>query len=339
MIELKNVTKTYPGDPPVEALKETNLHVKKGEIFGVVGFSGAGKSTLIRCVNFLEQPTTGEVIIDGTPLSTLSPKELRKERQKIGMIFQQFNLLNSKTVFDNVAMPLTLMGKPQKEIQSKVNELLHFVGLGDKANYYPDQLSGGQKQRVGIARALATDPHILLCDEATSALDPDTTKSILELLQRVNKTYGITILLITHEMEVIRDLCDKVAVIEKGRIVEQGSVYDVFAKPQTPTAKRFVRTIFTDQLPESILKQISADEQVYRIIFAGENAAEPIIGEAIRKFSVQFNILQGSITELQGKPFGNLMVGISGEPSEKERVIHFLKEKEVLVEEVQVNAV
>jgi D-methionine transport system ATP-binding protein len=222
LIELKNVSKIYPGSAPVEALKEVSLHVAKGEIFGVVGVSGAGKSSLIRSVNLLEKPTTGEVKVDGVSLASLSPDELREARRKIGMIFQQFNLLESKTVFHNVALPLYLIGMKRKEVEEKVMELLTFVGLADRAEYYPGQLSGGQKQRVGIARALATDPHILLCDEATSALDPDTTKSVLDLLRRVNTDYGITILLITHEMDVVRNLCDRVAVIDQGSMSRKG---------------------------------------------------------------------------------------------------------------------
>lgn len=339
MIQLVDIQKTYPGDPPVQALQDIQLHVSKGEIFGVVGLSGAGKSTLIRCVNYLEEPTGGEVLIQGTPLSSLSALELRKTRQKIGMIFQQFNLLSSVTVFENIAMPLRLIGKSSSEIENKVKELLQFVDLSDKKSYYPDQLSGGQKQRVGIARALANDPHILLCDEATSALDPDTTQSVLQLLRRVRDTFGVTILLITHEMEVIRDLCDRVAVMEAGRIVEQGSVYEVFAKPKSSTAKRFVRTIFSDQLPTSVQTKLPVEEQLYRIVFSDENAADPIVTDVIRKFPIQLNVLQGNITELQGKPFGNLIIGLRGEPSSIEEVLAYFQEKKVLVEEVERHAV
>ncbi|MCH5586208.1 methionine ABC transporter ATP-binding protein [Shimazuella sp. AN120528] len=334
MIELKNISKIYPGSPPVEALKEVSLHIEKGEIYGVVGVSGAGKSSLIRSVNLLEEPTTGEVMVDGVLLSSLSSEELRKARRKIGMIFQQFNLLESKTVFHNVALPLYLVGKKRKEVEEKVMQLLTFVGLADRAEHYPGQLSGGQKQRVGIARALATDPHILLCDEATSALDPDTTKSVLDLLRKVNKDYGITILLITHEMDVVRNLCDRVAVIDQGRIVEQGTVYEVFTNPKSETAQRFVRTIFGQELPESVHQSLEKQDQILRIVFTGENAKRPLIAEVIRKFQTDINILQGSITELQGKPFGDLLISIQGDRKVTENIIQYLQEHQVLVKEV-----
>ena len=233
MLLLNDVYKVYgkKNEKKVEALRGINLSVNKGEIFGVVGFSGAGKSTLIRCVNLLERPTHGQILINGVDLLSLSPKELREQRKKIGMIFQHYNLLHSKTIFQNVAMPLILDGKSKQYIKEKVTQLLSFVGLEDRMSHYPEQLSGGQKQRVGIARALATDPDILLCDEATSALDPSTTESVLDLLRKVRAEFDITILMITHEMNVIRDVCDKVAVIEGGKIVEQGSVIDVFTEP------------------------------------------------------------------------------------------------------------
>ena len=228
MIEFIDVDKTYPGsEAPVHALDNINFKVDAGEIYGVVGYSGAGKSTLLRCVNQLESVSEGKVIVDGKDLTSLTPSELRVIKKRIGMIFQHFNLLNSKTIYTNVAMPLILNKTPKNEIKARVTELLDFVGLSDKASQYPDQLSGGQKQRVGIARALATNPSILLCDEATSALDPQTTESILELLRKINKEYNITILLITHEMSVIRDVCHKVAVMENGKIIERGSVFDV----------------------------------------------------------------------------------------------------------------
>jgi D-methionine transport system ATP-binding protein len=335
LIELRNVSKIYPGSPPVEALKEVSLHIEKGEIFGVVGVSGAGKSSLIRSVNLLEKPTTGEVVVDGVSLASLSPEGLRDARRKIGMIFQQFNLLESKTVFHNVALPLYLSGKKKKDVEEKVMELLTFVGLADRAEHYPGQLSGGQKQRVGIARALATDPHILLCDEATSALDPDTTKSVLDLLQRINTDYGITILLITHEMDVVRNLCQQVAVLDQGSIVEQGTVYDVFTNPKSQTAQRFVRTIFQQELPKSIQNSLKEQDHVLRVVFTGENANQPLIAETIKKFQVNINILQGNITELQGKPFGDLLISIHGGTKEIAEVIYYLQEKQVSVEEVR----
>jgi D-methionine transport system ATP-binding protein len=338
MIVLEGVHKVYGTKQKVEALKGIDLHVKKGEIFGVVGFSGAGKSSLIRCVNLLEKPTSGRVLIDGVDLQQLSSKDLRKTRKKIGMIFQQFNLLTSKTVFGNVAMPLLLEGRPKQEIQRKVRELLSFVGLEDKENHYPEQLSGGQKQRVGIARALATDPHILLCDEATSALDPETTTAVLDLLQRVRQEYGITILMITHEMNVIRDICDRVAVLENGRIVELDSVLNVFSNPQTEIAKNFVRTVLNDEIPPSIQKLITENQKqehrIYRIVFKGDATSQPLLSTIAKKFQVDVNVLHGTITELQGVPFGNLIVDFSGETQDIERAIMYTHQQLVWVKEV-----
>jgi D-methionine transport system ATP-binding protein len=337
LIRLEGVRKVYPGDPPVEALKGIDLHIQKGDIYGVVGFSGAGKSSLIRCVNLLERPTSGDVRVDGVSLLSLSPSELREIRRKIGMIFQQFNLLNSKTVFHNVAMPLLLTRTPKEKIRKKVEELLSFVGLEDKANVYPDQLSGGQKQRVGIARALTTDPFILLCDEATSALDPDTTKSVLDLLRRINEIYGITILMITHEMDVVRDICHHVAVLENGQVVEKGTVYDVFTNPQSSTAKKFVRTVFQDDLPKSVKASLGEKEKVFRVLFTGGNSSKPLLSEVDKKFTVDVNVLHGNITELQGKPFGHLLIGLQG--SDIEQAVQFMKGQNVHIEEVVHHAI
>ncbi len=254
MIEFIATTKEFQvGQSTVKALNHINLTVQKGDIFGVIGFSGAGKSTLLRTVNLLEEPTSGQVLVNGINLTTLSKKQLREEKKKIGMIFQHFNLLNSKTVFENVAMPLVLSSAKKSIIETQVREVLTFVGLEDKANRYIDELSGGQKQRVGIARALVTKPKILLCDEATSALDPQTTKSILELLKRVNVEFGITILMITHEMEVIRDICNRVAVMENGDIIEEGNVLELFSAPKKDTTKNFVQSVVRDDIPQSIL--------------------------------------------------------------------------------------
>ena len=248
MIELKNVSKTFSlKGKIVEAVKEVNLTVEAGEIFGIIGYSGAGKSTLIRCLNFLEVPTEGEVIVNRQVLNQLSPKELRLARHKIGMIFQHFNLLKTRTVFDNVAYPLKGQKISKEEKKEKVLRLLNLVGLEDKADVYPSQLSGGQKQRVAIARALANDPQVLLCDEATSALDPQTTKSILKLLKEINKELGLTIVLITHQMEVVKEICHKVAVMEKGRIIEQGNIVSVFSNPQSEITKDFVSSLFQDE--------------------------------------------------------------------------------------------
>ncbi|GGE26405.1 methionine import ATP-binding protein MetN 1 [Pullulanibacillus camelliae] len=344
MLVLKDIHKVYGKDSKrVEALKGISLEIGQGEIFGVIGFSGAGKSTLIRCVNLLERPTSGEVFIDGVNLQHLTASQLRKERKKIGMIFQQFNLLNAKTVFKNVAMPLIIDGRPKEEIEKRVNALLSFVGLSDKAKQYPDQLSGGQKQRVGIARALATDPHILLCDEATSALDPDTTQSILALLKKVRDELGITILMITHEMNVIRDICDKVAVIDGGVIVEQGSVLDVFSEPQQEITKNFVRTIINDAIPPTIKALIKEKHQendsmyLYRVLFKGQSTHLPLLSTIAKRFPIDVNVIHGTITELQGIPFGHLIIEFQGEPSAIEQVLSYIRQQEVTVREVDIH--
>ncbi|MEK3887781.1 methionine ABC transporter ATP-binding protein [Bacillus sp. FSL K6-3431] len=345
MLQLDDVYKVFgkKKEKRVEALKGINLSVNKGEIFGVVGFSGAGKSTLIRCVNLLERPTSGKILINGVDLLTLSPKELRDQRKKIGMIFQHYNLLHSKTIFQNVAMPLILQGKPKTFIKEKVAELLSFVGLEDRMSHYPEQLSGGQKQRVGIARALATDPDILLCDEATSALDPSTTESVLELLRKVRTEFNITILMITHEMNVIRDICDKVAVIEGGKIVEQGSVIDVFTEPKTEIAKSFVRTVLNDDIPQSIKtmilenKQISTD-RAFRVIFKGSSTSTPLLSDTAKNFSVDLNVFYGMITELQGIPFGNLLINMKGDSEEIMRAVQYMKNHDAIVKEVTEDA-
>ncbi|HET7657338.1 MAG TPA: methionine ABC transporter ATP-binding protein [Bacillales bacterium] len=346
MLKLENIHKVYNQNQErkIEALKGIDLEIEKGEIYGVIGFSGAGKSTLIRCVNLLERPTSGKVIVDGTDLLQLPPKALRKERRKIGMIFQQFNLLQAKTVYGNVAMPLLLEGRPKTDIRKKVEELLSFVGLEDKANQYPEQLSGGQKQRVGIARALATDPHILLCDEATSALDPETTESVLRLLKRVRNELGITILLITHEMNVIRDVCDKVAVLEGGVIVEKGSVLDVFSDPQTQIAQNFVKTVLNDAIPGSIIKRIQRNEdsskhQVYRVLFKGESTGDPLLSQVAKNFPIDVSVLHGLITELQGIPFGNLILEFRGDETAIHQAVAYIRNQQVHIKEVNLDAI
>jgi D-methionine transport system ATP-binding protein len=339
MIEFQNLTKIYhSGDRQVAALNGIDLKINKGEIYGVIGFSGAGKSSLIRCANFLERPTSGKVIVDGHELTALSTKEIRAVKKNIGMIFQHFNLLNSKSVFANVAMPLTLAKAPKDQIKKRVYELLEFVGLADKADAYPDQLSGGQKQRVGIARALATQPTILLCDEATSALDPQTTSSILQLLKKVNGEYNITILIITHEMSVIREICDRVAVMEEGKIIEEGTVFDVFSSPETVTAKNFVSTVMHDELPASLQEMFEKDDagaqKIYKINFTGHSTGQPLLSELAKKFDIDFNVLFGNITELQGVPFGNLIVQFQGADDEIQRALTYIKEKQISIKEV-----
>lgn len=343
MIEFQNLTKIYhSGDRQVAALNGIDLKINKGEIYGVIGFSGAGKSSLIRCVNFLERPTSGKVIVDGHELTALSTKEIRAVKKNIGMIFQHFNLLNSKSVFANVAMPLTLAKVPKDQIKKRVYELLEFVGLEDKADAYPDQLSGGQKQRVGIARALATQPSILLCDEATSALDPQTTSSILQLLKKVNQEYNITILIITHEMSVIREICDRVAVMEEGKIIEEGTVFDVFSSPETVTAKNFVSTVMHDELPASLQEMFEKDaaeaQKIYKINFTGHSTGQPLLSGLAKKFDIHFNVLFGNITELQGIPFGNLIVQFQGADEEIQRALTFIKQRQISIKEVTAHA-
>lgn len=339
MIEFRQVSKVFDdGEKKIEALKEINITVEKGDIFGVIGFSGAGKSTLIRTVNLLEYPTLGEVIVEGKDLAKMSEKDLREAKKNIGMIFQHFNLLHSKTVFDNVAMPLLLSKKKKKEIEQRVYEILRFVGLEDKAMNYPNQLSGGQKQRVGIARALATNPSILLCDEATSALDPQTTKSILNLLKRINDEYKITILIITHEMEVIKEICNRVAVMEDGSVIESGNVIDIFARPRTETTRNFIRSVVHDEVPSSVyrlLKEGAHFSRIFKIDFLGLSSGQPIVSKTAKRFNVEINVLFGNITELQGIPFGNLIVEIIGNDDEIDRAFQFIKNQKVEVKEVK----
>lgn len=337
MIEFKQAAKTFRlANREVHAVKDVSLSIKQGEIFGIIGFSGAGKSTLLRLVNLLELPSSGSIQVQGVDLASLSQKELRKLRRRIGMIFQNFNLFNSRTVAGNVAYPLKLAGVPKREITARVEELLRFVGLSDKAKDFPDQLSGGQKQRVGIARALATSPDILICDEATSALDPDTTEDILRLLKKVNKDLGITILLITHEMNVIQSICNRVAVMEDGGVIESGSVFDTFTNPQHKTTQRFIRTVQQELPSKKLLDEWreKGGTQLYRIIFKGEVASNPILSTVTRKHGVDFNIIYGSVRELQEQFFGNLLVSFEGGSDAVQRV---LNELQTIVEIVEVN--
>lgn len=338
MIRFEEVTKIYgSGRGEVKALNNVSFEINKGEIFGVVGYSGAGKSSLLRCVNLLEKPTSGKVFVGEEDMASLTAGDLRNKRRNIGMIFQHFNLLNAKTVFDNVATPLYLAGLRKTVIKEKVNNLLEFVGLEEHGHKYPDQLSGGQKQRVGIARALATDPEVLLCDEATSALDPQTTLSILKLLKKINQEYNITILIITHEMNVIREICDSVAVMENGEVIERGTVFDVFARPQTETARRFVSSVLQDELPDSLkvlLQNQDRNHQIFRIVFTGESTGQPLLSQIAKKFNVDVSVLYGHVTELQDIPFGNLVVQLIGEEQEIKRAIFFVNQSDVEVREV-----
>lgn len=339
MIEFQNVAKTFKfGDREVNAVKDVSLSIQQGEIFGIIGFSGAGKSTLLRLVNLLESPTHGAVQVQGVDINSLTPKEVRKLRRRIGMIFQNFNLFSSRTVAGNVAYPLKLAGVPKKEINERVAELLSFVGLTEKANDYPEQLSGGQKQRVGIARALATSPDILICDEATSALDPDTTGEILRLLKKVNKDLGITILLITHEMNVIQQICDRVAVMENGAVIESNSVFDIFTNPQHLTTQRFIQSVQQDRPSASLLEEWrkKGGKNLYRVIFKGDIASDPILSRVTRKFNVDVNIVYGSVREIQEKFYGNLLVSFEGHSDKIPSVLTELQDI-VTVEEVKFN--
>ena len=317
MIQIDHAVKTFAdGKQAVHALRDVSLTVEKGDIYGIVGFSGAGKSTLLRLVNGLEKPDSGSVTVAGQDLSGLNHKELLLLRRKIGMVFQQFNLLEGKTVRHNVSIPLLLAGTPKKEIEARVKEVLRFVELEEKENAYVSQLSGGQKQRVGIARALATSPDILLCDEATSALDSQTTESILRLLQRVNREMGVTILLITHQMQVIQMICNKVAVMEYGRIVEEGAVLSVFGIPREKVTRRFVRTVINDRIPEkfiSVVRNETRNQRVELLKFIGDSVKEPLIANLCRMEGLEVNILGATIQEMQGSVMSVFILQLIGE--------------------------
>lgn len=337
MIEMKGVYKTYQRkNVTTDALKGIDLQIQEGDIFGVIGYSGAGKSTLVRLVNYLEQPTKGDVMVDGQVLAHLSNEQLRAMKKQIGMIFQHFNLLESKTIFDNVAIPLVLSKKSKQEIKARVMELLEFVGLSDKAKNYPKELSGGQKQRVGIARAIASNPKILLCDEATSALDPQTTQSILQLLKKINTDYKITILIITHEMSVIQEVCNRVAVMEDGKIIEQGSVLDVFGHPKHPTSKNFVKTVIHNSIPNSVKRNLirSKNSRVFRLEVKGDSASEPIIYQLLKDYDVKVNILFANMTEIQETTLVIMYLHFEGDTTEIDKALEFVRGKVTGIEEV-----
>ncbi|MFD1178158.1 methionine ABC transporter ATP-binding protein [Paenibacillus puldeungensis] len=333
MIELKGITKTYGGKKTTTtALSGLNLTIGKGEIFGVIGHSGAGKSTLIRCINLLERPTEGEVWVNGIELTNLSKRELQQQRRKIGMIFQHFNLLSSATVYDNIAFPLTLIGTPKAAIAEKVNELLVLVGLEEHQSKYPSQLSGGQKQRVGIARALASDPDVLLCDEATSALDPQTTDSILKLLLDINQKFGLTILLITHEMHVIQSICDRVAVIHQGGIVEEGPVTETFLKPKHPVTREFINREGEEGVKLASSVPHPEWTRLVKITFLGAKTYESVMSQVVRETGVNFAILQGTISTIKDVPYGQLTVSFEGASADVDRTLALLKERDLDVE-------
>ena len=338
MIKVNQVNKVfYQGTKEINALIDINLHIPQGQIFGVIGSSGAGKSTLIRCVNMLEAPTSGEVIVDGIDLTKLSKSELSEARRNIGMIFQHFNLLSSRTVFNNVALPLELAGKDKAAIEAKVSELLELVGLSDKRDTYPANLSGGQKQRVAIARALASDPKVLLCDEATSALDPATTQSILELLGEFNRKLHITILLITHEMDVVKSICHEVAIIGDGELVEKGTVGEIFAHPKTELAHQFIRSTLDLTIPEDYQARlqetrVNSSYPLVRLEFTGATVDAPLMTQITRKFNIDVSILSSDLDYAGGVKFGMMVAELFGNEADDNAAIQFLRDNNVKVE-------
>jgi D-methionine transport system ATP-binding protein len=331
MIRIEALSKVFKDkNSDVTALKDIDIDIEKGDIFGIIGLSGAGKSTLVRCINRLEEPTSGKIYIDGIDITALNSHELTTLRRRIGMIFQHFNLMSRKNCYKNIAFPLEIAGQDKEYIKTRVNELLELVDLKDKSNAYPNQLSGGEKQRIAIARALATKPDILLCDEATSALDPTTTKSILKLLKTINETLGITIVLITHQMEVIKEICNKVAVISESRLVEQGNTYDVFSSPGSQVTKSFVKDISTEI--EEGMFAIDNGDRLIKVTFPDDSAGKPIISDIIRKFGIQVNIIAGHISNIQGKSYGQLVIALKGEDNALNNAICHLSSQNLIIE-------
>ena len=339
MIEFTHVSKDFgSGEKMVRAVRDVSLTIQDGEIFGIIGLSGAGKSTLVRCSNLLERPTNGTVVVDGKEMTALSPKELRLARRKIGMIFQHFNLMPSRTVFGNVAYPLQGQGLSKQAIQNKVRKLLKLVDIADKETAYPSQLSGGQKQRVAIARALANDPKVLLCDEATSALDPQTTKAILTLLKDLNQKLNLTIVMITHEMAVVKEICDHVAIMEHGQVVEQGEVFSLFADPKQPITQNFIRTTSNLQKIEELIAegspvvQLQPGEVIVRLSYIQKNVSEPLISTLSQRFQISLNIIFADIEIVQDAPIGGTVAILSGEREQITKAMEYLIEKNVGVE-------
>ncbi len=344
MIALQHVSKVFAGSDKtkqVHAVDDVSLTIQDGDIFGIIGFSGAGKSTLVRCINLLERPTSGSVEVDGQELTRMSAKELRQARKKIGMIFQHFNLMPSRTIFGNVAYPLRGSGLSKEEIREKVHSLLELVGIADKENAYPSQLSGGQKQRVAIARALANDPKILLCDEATSALDPQTTKAILSLLHHLNQTLGITIVVITHEMAVVKEICNRVAVMDHGKVVEEGTVFSVFATPKEPITRDFIKTTSNLQKIEELIADdspvvaLKPGERIVRLSYVERNPSEPLISLITQKFGITLNIIFADVEIVQNAPIGGTVAIFSGDSGQIDAALTYLKEKNVGVEVIR----
>ena len=341
MIDIQDLSLTYAGPQgPVHALKNINLHIQAGEVFGIIGRSGAGKSSLVRCMNLLNRPGSGKMIVNGRDLLQLSDAQLRQARQEIGMVFQHFNLLSSRTVFDNAALPLELAGVSKAEIAQRITPLLELVGLAHLANRYPAQISGGQKQRVGIARALASNPRVLLSDEATSALDPETTRSILDLLRQVNRELGVTVVLITHQMQVIKQIADRVAVMEAGQVVELGAVLDVFTNPQQAITQSLIDEIVPQELPASVQERVQAltlglpagqSGQLLRLSYAGDSAYQPVLSHLIRELGLDLSILHGQIDDIQGQTFGSLAVFASGPLAQITAAIAYLQRNGVQV--------
>jgi D-methionine transport system ATP-binding protein len=351
MINIQAVSQHFQGPQGqlITAVSDVSMSIRKGEIFGIIGRSGAGKSTLVRAINLLSRPDEGRIIIDGNDLTSLAAPALRAARRDIGMIFQHFNLLSSRTVAGNIALPLELAGMPKEQIKQRVNVLLELVGLEAQKDRYPAQISGGQKQRVGIARALANHPKVLLSDEATSALDPETSRSILELLKKINQELGLTIVLITHQMEVIKEICDRVAVMDAGKIVEQGNVIDIFRQPKHPVTKAMIGDVIARELPQGVLRRLreraaqagsgnagpaAGVDHVFRFAFSGASVEQPLLSEVVRKFDLDFNILHGQIEEIQGQAFGSLAILANGSAANIAAAMHYLEQQGVIVEEL-----
>ena len=330
IIEIRNLSKTFgSGEGQVEALKDVSVQIRPGEIFGIIGLSGAGKSTLVRCINLLEHPTEGAVLFHGTDLTALKEKQLRMQRRKISMIFQSFNLLDQRTSLENICFPMELAGVPKKEARKRAMELLETVGLPDKAGAYPVQLSGGQKQRIAIARALASEPEVLLCDEATSALDPKTTDSILKLLQKINRERGITVIIITHQMSVIEQICHRVAILDAGCVAEIGDVEDVFRNPQSKAGRRLVS-------PDVALPLSNWEGGVARIAFNGNASADPIIASVAMDLGIKVSILGADTRNIDGKAFGTMLISLPEEDGERQTILDYLNKFDgVSAEEVQ----
>ena len=348
MIDLQHITQIYDsadGEGQFHACKDVNVHIGEGEIFGIIGRSGAGKSTLVRCINLLNRPTSGRVIIDGKDLTQMSAAELRAARRQIGMIFQHFNLLSSRTVYENVALPLELVNTPKEKIKEKVLPLLDLVGLTEHANKYPSQLSGGQKQRVGIARALSSDPKILLSDEATSALDPETTQATLQLLKKINKELGLTIVMITHEMDVVKQICQKVVVMDKGVVIEEGSVIDVFRNPKNEVTQALLgNAVAARSLPQNMVDRVKKllenptndgrEFHLLRLTFVGSKTTDPVLSKACHTYDMDFNILLGQVDEVQNQSYGTLTLVVQTTKENFNNAVKFLTDNNVKVEDL-----